>query len=167
MASFRDRIIGAAALRSATYEDVEHDGRAMPQALAVVVLSSLAAAFGMGLRASPADIVRGTLTALAGWFIWSAITFFVGTKILATRSTHATWGQLLRTTGFATAPGILRIIGIIPFTSSLIFFVTSVWMLIAFVIAVQEALDYRNVWRAVAVCFIGWIIYVVFGLFVM
>lgn len=166
MASFGERILGAAALRTRVFEDVEHDRHAMGQAFAVVVLSSLAAAFGMGIHATASDVVRGTLGTLAGWLIWAAITFFIGTKILATRGTHATWGEVLRTTGFAMAPGILRIFGIIPFTSGPIFFITSVWMLVAFVIAVQEALDYRNIRRAVAVCLLGWVVYVAFGLFI-
>jgi hypothetical protein len=31
-------------------------------------------------------------------------------------------------------------------------------MLVAMVIAVKTALDYENVWRAVGVCAIGWIV---------
>ena len=98
--------------------------------------------------------------------MWAALTFLIGTKLLATRGTLATWGDLLRTTGFAASPGLLRIFGVVPFTTSFIFFVTSVWMLMAFVVAVQEALDFRNIWRAVAVCFVGWLIYVASGIFV-
>ena len=166
MATFRDRIIGAAKLRSATYEDVEHDTTAMGQAIAIVVLSSIAAAFGSRTHAGPGDLLRSTLLALISWFMWAGLTYLIGTKLLSTPGTHATWGELLRTTGFAASPGLLRIFGIVPFTTSLIFFVTSIWMLMAFVVAVQEALDLRNIWRAVAVCFVGWLVYVAFGIFV-
>ncbi len=166
MASFGERIVGAAKLRSATYEDVEHDTRAMSQALTVVVMSSIATAIGSGVRVGVGDIFRGTIIALISWLIWAGLTYFIGTKILGTRTTHATWGQLLRTTGFATSPGLLRIVGVVPFTTGLVFFATSIWMLMAFVVGVQQALDYRNVWRAVGVCLIGWIVYVTFGIFV-
>jgi hypothetical protein len=167
MASFGDRLLGAAKLRSATYEDVEHDSSALGQAIGVVVLSSIATGVGAGINAGADDLLRGTLGALLLWFIWAALTFFIGTKLLAANTTHATWGELLRTTGFAAAPGILRILGVIPFTTSFIFFVTSIWMLVAFVFAVQAALDYRNVWRAVAVCLAGWLVYMTFGLFIL
>jgi hypothetical protein len=166
MAAFGERIIGAARLRSATYEDVEHDSAAMKQALVVVMMSSVATAFGAGVEAGLGDIFRGAAIALLSWLIWSGLTFFIGTKLLPGPATHATWGQLLRTTGFATAPGLLRILAMVPFTTSIVFFITSVWMLMAFVVAVRQALDYRNIWRAVAVCLIGWIIYVAFGFFV-
>jgi hypothetical protein len=165
MSTFGDRILGAAKLRPATYEEVEHDRTALGQAMAVVVLSSIAAALGSGLNAGAGDLVKGTLAALISWFIWAAITFFIGTKMLAANTTQATWGEVLRTTGFAAAPGLLRILGVIPFTTSFIFLVTSVWMLMAFVVAIQAALDYRNLWRAVAVCFAGWVVYVAFGIF--
>ena len=75
--------------------------------------------------------------------------------------THATLGQILRTTGFAAAPGILRILGIVPLFGSFILGIISIWMLTAMVIAVRQALDYTNTFRAVAVCLIGWIPYVV------
>ena len=167
MATFGDRIVGAAKLRVATYEEVEHDSGATGQALAVVVLASVAASVGAGAHLGLAGLLRGTLTSILSWFIWAALTYFIGSKILATRSTRATWGELLRTTGFAASPGILRILGIIPFTGALVFFVVAIWMLIAFVLAVQAALDYDNIWRAVAVCFLGWVIYVTFGIFIM
>jgi hypothetical protein len=166
MASFAERILGAAKLRSATYEEVEHDRGAMGQAMAIVVMSSVAAAIGARIHTDAGDLVRSSLFALVSWFVWAGLTFLIGTKLLATRGTHATWGELLRTTGFAASPGLLRILGVVPFTTNVIFFVTSVWMLIAFVIAVQEALDFRNIWRAVAVCFVGWVVYVAFGIFV-
>jgi hypothetical protein len=166
MTRFGERIIGAAKLRSATYEDVEHDNTAITQALAVVMLSSIATALGAGIHAGAGDVVRGTVLALISWLFWAGLTFFIGTKILGTQSTHATWGELLRTTGFAASPGLLRVLGVFPFTTSIVFFVTSVWMLMAFVIAVKAALDYNNIWRAVAVCLAGWIVYVTFGIFV-
>jgi hypothetical protein len=167
MTSFGDRILGAAKLRSATYEDVEHDTTAFGQAMTVVVLSSIAAGVGAGLNVGAADLLKGTIGALVSWFIWAALTFFIGTKLLGTNTTHATWGEVLRTTGFATSPGLLRILGVIPFTTGLVFFLTSIWMLMAFVVAIQSALDYRNVWRAVAVCFTGWVVYLVFGFFIL
>jgi hypothetical protein len=167
MASFGDRLLGAAKLRSATFEDVEHDRNALGQAMAVVILSSCATGIGMGLNAGAGDLLRITIGALASWFVWAALTFLIGTKMLATSNTQATWGEVLRTTGFAASPGLLRVLGVIPFTTGLIFFLTSIWMLVAFVVAVQAALDYRNVWRAVAVCFVGWLVYVAFGIFIL
>jgi hypothetical protein len=70
--------------------------------------------------------------------------------------TQADVGQLLRTIGFATAPGILRVAGVIPGTTTVVFAATAVWMLVAMIVAVRQALDYASTARAVAVCALGW-----------
>lgn len=158
MNTFMDRIIRAAKLDIHLYEEVEADKNTMRQAMGVVVLSSIAAGVGSIATIGFGGIIFGTLAALGGWYIWAYLTYFIGTKFLAEPQTEADLGQLLRTTGFSSSPGLIRILGIIPGLNSVVFAVASVWMLVAMVIAVRQALDYTATWRAVAVCVIGWII---------
>ena len=74
-------------------------------------------------------------------------------------------GELLRTTGFSSAPGLLRVLGVIPGLRGVVFFAASIWMIVAMVIAVRQALDYKSTGRAIGVCAIGFVIQlVVFGL---
>ena len=161
MASFTERMIGAAKLNVHTYEEVEVDTTAFGQAMGVVVLSSLAAGIGMVGREGAPGLLAGAIAALVGWFIWAGLTYFIGTRILPMPQTHADWGQLLRTTGFASSPGILRILGVVPVLGGLVFLVVGIWMLVAFVIAVRQALDYTSTGRAIGVCLIGWVVNVV------
>jgi len=160
MTNFKDRILRAAKLDADLYEEVEADKSAMPQAMGVVVLSSVAAgigASGMGV-AGPGGILMGIVLSLVGWYIWAFLTYFIGTKLLPEPQTHADLGELLRTTGFSSSPGLIKILGIIPGLGTVVFSVASIWMLVAMVIAVRQALDYKSTWRAVGVCVIGWII---------
>ena len=159
MASFTDRMIRASKLDVSLYEEVEADQTAMGQAMGVVVLSSIAAGIGSG--GGFGGIVVGMIAALIGWFIWAYITYFVGTRLLPETQTQADHTELLRTIGFSSAPGVIRVLGFIPFLGGLINLVASIWMLIAMVIAVRQALDYTTTGRAVGVCLIGWIIYLV------
>ncbi len=161
MASFTDRMIGAAKLEISTYEEVEADSSALGQAMAVVVLSSIAAGIGSIGRGVP-GLMTGTIAALVGWFIWAGLTYLIGTKILPEPQTKSDMGELLRTTGFSAAPGMLRILGIIPFLGPLISFGAYVWMLVAMVIAVRQALDYESTGRDIAVCVIGFVIQMIF-----
>jgi len=161
MATFVERMIGAARLDVHTYEEVEADPTALGQAMGVVVLSSVAAGIGMAGQYKGLGIIGGTIAGLAGWFIWAWLTYFIGTRILPTPQTHADWGQLARTIGFAASPGVFRVLGVIPFLGGLIGFAVGLWMLAAFVVAVRQALDYTSTWRALGVCVIGWIINVV------
>ena len=72
---------------------------------------------------------------------------------------------MLRTIGFASSPGLLRILGIVPGITGIVFFACALWMLVAMVIAVRQALDYHSTGRAIAVCLIGWLVYcVILGL---
>jgi hypothetical protein len=158
MSRFTDRIVRAAKLDVNLYEEVEADKQAMGQAMGVVVLSSLAAGIGSVGTTGISGLLLGTVGALIGWFIWAFITFFVGTKILPEPQTEADYGELLRTIGFSSSPGLLRILGVVPILGTIIFIVCGIWMLVAMIIAVRQALDYKSTWRAVGVCFIGWII---------
>ncbi len=161
MASITDRMIRAAKLDVNLYEEVEADKGAMGQAMAIVVLSSVAAGIGTVGTAGITGLVLGTLVALAGWFIWAFLTYYIGTRLLPEPQTKADYGELLRTIGFSSSPGVLRILGIIPMLGNLLNFICGIWMLVAMVIAVRQALDYKSTWRAVGVCVIGWIVQVV------
>ncbi len=157
MASLQDRMIRAAKLDVQLYEEVEADRGAMGQAMTVVVLSAVAAGVGSG-RAGLLAIVFGTIAALVGWYVWAFLTYFIGTRLLPEPQTRADHGELLRTIGFSSTPGVLRVFGIIPGLMSPVFLVTGVWMLVAMIIAVRQALDYSSTLRAVGVCLIGWVV---------
>ena len=157
MASFQNRIIRAAKLDAHLYEEVEADKGAMGQAMAVVVLSSIAGGLAYTASAGFGGILIGTIAALAAWYIWAFLTYLIGTKLLPEPQTKADVGELLRTIGFSSSPGLIRVLGIIPFLRGPVFLVAGVWMLVAMVIAVRQALDYQSTARAVGVCIIGWI----------
>lgn len=158
MTSFVNRMLGAAKLDVATFEEVEADRSALGQAAAVVVLSAIAAGIGAMVGGSIGLLVMTTIAALVGWVIWAALTWVIGTKLLPEPQTDANIGQMMRTIGFAASPGILRIGGIIPGLGWLIVIAAEIWMLVAMIIGVRQALDYHSTWRAVGVCLIGWVI---------
>ncbi|SMC22504.1 Yip1 domain-containing protein [Desulfacinum hydrothermale DSM 13146] len=152
------RMIRAAKLDVSLYEEVEADKTAMGQAMTVVVLSSVAAGLGNMTMGGLKGLVLITLIALIGWVVWAYLTYFIGTRLLPEPQTEADLGQLLRTIGFSSAPGLVRILGILPFLRNIVFLAAGIWMLWAMIIAVRQALDYRSTWRAVGVCLIGWLV---------
>ena len=158
MTDFKNRIIRAAKLDIHLYEEVEADRGALVQAMGVVVLSSIAAGLGSIERGGFGGIFIGTITALITWYVWAYLTYFIGTRLLPEPQTRANPSELLRTIGFSSSPGLIRVLGIIPGLAGIVFFVASIWMLVAMVIAVRQALDYQSTLRAVGVCVIGWIV---------
>jgi hypothetical protein len=161
MASIQDRMLRAAKLDVELYEEVEADPEAMGQATLVVVLSALAAGVGNFTTFGVTGIVYATGAALVSWYIWAFLTYFIGTKLLPEPDTQSDIGELLRTIGFASSPGLIRVLGIVPGLANLVFFVASVWMLVTMVIAVRQALDYKSTGRAIGVCVIGWLVQLV------
>lgn len=158
MSPFVERMIRAAKLEASVYEEVEADKGALGQAMGVVVLSSVASGIGLYHTGGAAGIAIGTIGALFGWYVWAFLTYVIGTKFLPEPQTRATHSELLRTIGFSSAPGIIRVLAVIPNLAPLVFLVAGVWMLVAMVIAVRQALDYQSTLRAVGVCLIGWVL---------
>ncbi|HET6371174.1 MAG TPA: YIP1 family protein [Nitrospiria bacterium] len=159
MEVFIRRMIRAAKLDAQLYEEVEADKSAMGQALGVVVLSGVAAGIGtIGRYGGYGHILEGLIAALIGWFIWAILAYWLGTRILPEPQTSSNMGELLRTVGFSSSPGLLRVLGVLPGVTDFIIIVTSVWMLASMVVAIRQALDYESTLRALSVCAIGWII---------
>jgi hypothetical protein len=158
MSRWMDRMVRASKLDVHLYEEVEADKGAMGQAMGIVVLSSIAAGIGSVGKGGLLGILIGAVFALMGWYVWAYLTYFIGTKVLPEPQTRADPGELLRTIGFSSSPGLIRVLGIIPGLATVIFLAASVWMLVAMVIAVRQALDYKSTLRAIGVCVIGWII---------
>lgn len=156
-----DRMFRAAKLEAQLYEEVEADRDATVQAMTVVMIAAVAAGVGSLGSVGVSGIVTGTLVALIGWLVWAFLTYLVGTRLLPEPNTNADYGELLRTIGFASAPGVIRVLGIVPGLTGILFLVAGIWMLVAMVIAVRQALDYTSTLRAVGVCAIGWLVQVV------
>jgi len=137
MASIQDRMLRAAKLDVDLYEEVEADRDATGQAMTVVVLSAVAAGIGSLGSGSVSSIVTGTVITLVAWLVWVFLTYLIGTRLLPEPQTSADYGEMLRTIGFASAPGVIRVFGIVPGVGFLFFLVAGIWMLVATVIAVR------------------------------
>jgi len=160
MTDFTERMIRAARLDPAIYEEIEADTTALGPAMAVVLLSSVAAGIG-SIPEGGGNLVLVAVLSLASWYLWAFLAYLIGTKLLPEPQTRSDMGELLRIIGFSSSPGILRIVGIVPGLTSPAFFIANLWMLAAMVVAVRQALDYKSTGRAVAVCFISWLLQVV------
>ena len=110
---------------------------------------------------SPANTVFLTALSIVAWAAWALLTYQIGVRLMPAPETRSDVGELLRTIGFSAAPGILRIFGIVPGAAIPAFGVTAVWMLLAMIVAVRQALDYKSTARAVAVCGLGWVLTIV------
>jgi hypothetical protein len=159
MASFQQRVIGAIRLNAATYEEVEHDAGATVQAGVVVAVVSLTTSVSWYFGMSDVGwIVRGAIQALVAWVIGALFLWQIGTRLLPGNKTEADLGQLLRTVGFAQAPGVFGVLAVVPLLGLFVPFVVAVWIIAATFVAVRQALDYDDTFRAIMVCLLAWIV---------
>ncbi len=150
--SIVQRMKGAALLNTATYEEVEADTTATTQAAIVVAIVALCSAIG-ALDDGGRGVFGAMLGALVWWLLWAGVTYVIGDKLLGGT---ATWGELLRTIGFAQSPGVFMLLGIIPVVEWLVVPIVWAWLLVAGVIAIRQALDFTT-GRAIATALLGWL----------
>ena len=112
MNEFIDRIIRAVKLDGSLYAEVAADRNALGQAIGIVVLSSLAS--GMGVSKGGIEIVSVMMLVFVIWWVWSFIAYMIGTRLFGESQTSIDYLGLVRAVGFAHAPGILQICGLIP-----------------------------------------------------
>ncbi len=137
--SIARRMMGAALLSVDTFEEVEHDESATGQAAAVVAMVAVAQGIG-AMGAGPIGALYGAVASIVGWAVWAGITYLIGTKVF---DGQATWGEVMRAIGFAQAPGLLFVLGILPL-SWLLLWVVPFWMAVAGFIGLRQALDVGN-----------------------
>ena len=148
------RLMGAAALDADAYEGIEADARVTGQAALTVLLASLSAGVGsLGWRNDHGTTMAAvSVLALVTWVAWAMLTFQIGARVLPEPQTEVTLGQMLRTIGFAAAPGLLLAFAAFPRMTTFVFAAAGLWMFAAMVVGVRHALDYQSTGRALLVC---------------
>ena len=158
MAKFFRRFIGVLVLDASVYEEIEADARADTQSVAIVIAATAAggfAAMGLGL-VGVSGFIAAAITVLGGWLVWVSLIAALGTTRMAEPQTHSSARELLRTMGYAAAPGVFLGFAAMRSVAPLMLALVSVWMIAAAVMAARQALDFRSVTRAVAVCGVSW-----------
>ena len=136
----------------------------------IMILDGIAGAVAANTIIKTAVAMSG-LTAIITWFIWALFIFVIGVKLFPDKQTKSNHGELLRTIGFSSAPGLIRVFAFTPELMTATFIGSSFWMLACMVVGVRQALDYKSLWKAfgvvVACMFIHavllYIILIIFG----
>ena len=151
-----NRIFRAIKIDVELYEEVERDKSATIQAGFVVVFSSMAAGVG-ALQLGASNFLLAPIVSLISWYVWAYIIYFVGVKLFPEKNTKSNHGELLRTIGFSSAPGLIRVFGVTPDLMAVTFIGSAFWMLACMVVGVRAALDYKSLWRALGVVIVAWL----------
>lgn len=151
------RLVGAVILDGGAYEEIETDRSATPYAFVTVMIAALAAGIGLGGRTgSLPGVALITVLVVLSWGLWAVLMFQIGARVMHRPETHTDAGELIRTLGFATAPGWFLALAAAPALTAPVIVVVVVWLLAAMTVAVRQALDFDSTLRAALVCAMGW-----------
>jgi hypothetical protein len=165
------RMIRAARLDVALYEEVEADASLTRQAATVVAIVAVCQGLGSALAmvmagaSSGIQLIPGLVFTLIGpfigWVVWSYTAYWIGTRLFGGTATP---GELLRTLGFAQTPLVLGLLSFIPMLGTLAGLIGGIWALAAGIVAIRQGLDFttgKAVVTALAGGFIWWVVFVV------
>ena len=152
---FLNRIYRSVKIEPEVFDEVQRDKNATIAAGIVVVLSSLAAGVGASHLGGVNFFLAPGLS-LISWFVWAYIVYFVGVKLFPDLKTKTSHTALLRSIGFSSAPGIIRVLGFNQELMSVTFIGSAFWMLACMVVAVKQTLNYKSLWKALGVVIIAW-----------
>ena len=158
--NYFQRLQKAILLDVSFYEEVEKDKQFTDQAMMTVALVSVVQGF-MIAGFAPIALVQGILGSIIRFVIWAFFIAFVGTRILPEPETQSNTGELIRTLGFAYAPGLLVVLKVLPIIGNFVDPVVVILQLAAMTIAVRQALDFNSTVRAVGVCIVAFVLMVV------
>jgi hypothetical protein len=164
-----ERVIRVFRLDPTVFREVAEDQNAMTEAAIVVVVVTLLSAIGGAVGAliggaSIGGVIVGFIAAwilgvLFNWILWAVVTYFVGTTLFQGKTDIP---EMMRVLGYANAPSLLGILGIIPCLGWIAGLIGLALSLIAAVIAIREAMEFDTT-KAIVTAVIGWIIIIILG----
>jgi hypothetical protein len=169
-------IVRALRLDKTFYEEVENDTSYTQDALVVVIVASIAGAFGGFLKLSfGGDILSAvwtliaqTVTGVIGFYVWVFLIQYIGTRFF---KGSGDFGEVQRALGFAWAPRILNILSFVPLLGGLVGFIAWIWSIATGFVATRQSLDQDDtnaaltvIVAAVIAFFVTLLIGVVFGI---
>ena len=154
---FINRIYRSIKIEPQLFDEVQKDKKATIQAAIVVVLSSAAAGVG-AIQLGATNFFIAPLLSLISWVVWAYIVYFVGVKLFPEKNTETTHSALLRSIGFSSAPGIIRIFAFNSDLMTVTFIGSAFWMLACMVVAVKQTMNYLSLWKAFGIVIISWLV---------
>jgi hypothetical protein len=175
MASFQDRIVGAAKAQPSTFAEVMADPSALTQAAVIVAVGAISGALGnlfrWGMIGGVTSVILSPVTSLIGWVVGGAVLWVVGTKVITGARTTTDLPQTLRTIGFAQVPMLAGILAVIPILGPLVSLVLALYAFYLALIATRELFGYPDLVKAflavliaAVVMFVTFMILAVMGL---
>lgn len=151
-------LIGAIQLVPQTYSDIAEDRSVLKSALILAIFSSVATGVG-NASGYPEKIPIAAGFAFVAWMAWALLIYILGTKLFRETDTPTDMIALFSIAGFASLPGLTRILAYLPPFTGIVSAGAMLWMFAMMVVGIKQAFHYRSMPRAIAVTLLSWPFY--------
>ena len=150
------RMQRAIMLDQTLFDEIVADPSIQGQSVWVVAIFAMTTAFGTFSMISGTAVNIGLITTIITWYIWAFSVFYVGTRILGPMSEGSDRKTIMRVVAFASAPGVIRLLGVIPKITMIILAISSIWILIAAVMGLKKVFVQATTAKITMVCVGSW-----------
>jgi len=161
------RMIRAAKLDQTFYDEIINDPASQGHSVWVVALLAMATGYGMFSRAGGTAVNVGLAVTFFSWYVWAFTIYFTSNHLFGATPSRMDRKTVLRVMAFASAPGILRIFGVIPNMSVLVFLGTSAWTILAGAIGIKKVYQLTHMGKALILCAATWLVVLFVQIFFM
>ncbi len=151
-----ERMLRAIRLDPSLYGEVIQQPEALSQTIRIVIISGISAGIGSLGRGGVMGALIVSIGAIISWVIWAYFVMAFGMKVMPESEVIVNQGDFFRAIGFSSAPGVIRVLGIVPYLYFISVFIGHIWMIVSMVVAVKQVLNYKTDLQAFKVCLIGW-----------
>ncbi len=161
------RMIRAIRLDQSLFDEVINDPKTQGHSYWVVAILAMATGYGMFSRAGSMAVNIGLAVTFLSWYVWAFTIYFAGTRIFHAEPSRIDRKTVLRVMAFASAPGIIRIFGVIPNTTLIIFLFTSAWIVLAGAMGIKLIFRLDKLGKSILLCAATWLVVLFLQIFFM
>ncbi len=161
------RMIRAIRLDQSLFDEVIQDPKTQGHSYWVVAILAMATGYGMFSRAGSMAVNIGLAVTFLSWYVWAFTVYYAGTRMFQAVPSRMDRKTVLRVMAFASAPGVLRILGVIPNMTLIIFLLTSAWIVLAGAMGIKLIFRLDKIGKAILLCAATWLVVLFLQIFFM
>ena len=162
-----NRMIRATKLDLTFYDEIVNDPTSQGHSVWVVALLAMATGYGMFSRAGGTAVNVCLAVTFFSWYIWAFTVYYASNHFFGATPSRMDRKTVLRVMAFASAPGVLRFLGVIPHISLIVFIGTSVWIILAGAIGLKKVYQLTHIGKALILCSATWLVVLFVQIFFM
>jgi hypothetical protein len=155
-----DRMMRAVRADVSLYEEVEANPSYQQEGYTIVGIVAVVSAavsilFGLGdIVAALIAAVVGLIFTFLGYFVWSFVIYFLGTRVF---NGTADYPEMQRTLAYSYTPQIFSFVNVVPVVGPILGLVVSLWSAYLAFVAIRQGLDLDTT-KAAITTIVSWIV---------